>query len=257
MKGFFLALALVLASGFIAVPSFAHGGDHQNTTLAGAVMNGVDNEENREALKNFVMHAKAHIEEAVHIEDFFVLLSQFRDGEGDWIAHERSIYLYIFTAGETEQGHHRDSSHIAIFNALGPQSEGFDIRDMTDANGVEVAHQLVDVAAPQGDGFGEYTWDDPRIEGDEVNEPGKSPGTSPKVGYVVKVELPGGEQLTSTGFVLGSGFYPTPLADDSDDGCAIAGGTAGGGGPGSLFNLFLVASALFLAVSWKTRAVRR
>ncbi len=99
MKGFFLAVALVLASGFIAVPSFAHDGDHQNTTLASAVMNGVDNEENREALKNFVMHAKAHIEEAEYIEDFLILLSEFRDEDGDWMAHDRSIYLYIFHSG--------------------------------------------------------------------------------------------------------------------------------------------------------------
>ena len=257
MKGFFLAAALVLASGFIAVSSFAHDGDHQNTTLASAVMNGVDNEENREALKNFVMHAKAHIEEAEYIEDFLILLSEFRDEDGDWIAHDRSIYLYIFTAGEAdEDGEHQE---IGIFNALSPLREGTNIHDMTDANGVEVAHELIDAATEPGrDGFGEYTWDDPRIEGDEVNEPGKSPGTSPKIGYVVTVELPGGEQLTSTKFVLGSGFYPTPLMDsDSDSGCAIAGGNTGKNGLSSLFNLLLVVSALSLAVSWRIHTVRR
>ena len=218
-------------------------------------MNGVDNEENRNTLKNFVMHAKAHIEEAEYIEDFLILLSEFRKEEGDWIAHERSIYLYIFTAGEAdEHGEHRE---IGIFNALNPQREGTNIHNMTDANGVEVAHELIDAATePRRDGFGEYTWDDPRIKGDEVSEPGKSPGTSAKVGYVVKVELPGGEQLTSTEFVLGSGFYPTPLMD-SDSGCAIAGGTAGRDSLGSLLNLVLTVSALFLAVSWKTHTVRR
>ena len=257
MKGFFLAAVLVLASGFIAVPSFAHGGDHQDTTLASAVMNGVDNDGNRDTLKNFVMHAKAHIEEADLIEDFLTLLSEFRNEEGDWIAHERSIYLYIFTTGETADGEHREI--IAIFNAINAQREGTNIHDMTDANGVEVAHELIDAATEPGrDGFGEYTWDDPRIEGDEVREQGKSSGTSPKVGYVVTVELPGGDQLTATEFVLGSGFYPTPLMDsDSDSGCAIAGGTAGRDGLSSLFNLVLAVSALFLAVSWKAHAVRR
>ncbi len=251
MKGFFLAVALVLASGFIAVPSFAHGdGDHQYTTLASAVMNDVDNDENRDALRNFVMHAKAHIEEAEHIEDFLLLLSEFRDEEGDWMAHGRSIYLYIFTAGETESGEHEE---IALFNAVNPAVEGLNLHEVTDADGVEIAHELIDVAAPEGAGFGEYTWDDPRIEGDEVNEAGKSPGTSDKVSYTVKVELPGSAQ---TEFVLGSGFYPTPLMDDSDDGCAIAGGTAGKDSLSPLFNLFLVVSALFLAVSWKTRTVR-
>lgn len=256
MKGFFLAVALVLASVFIAVPSFAHGGgDHQSTTLASDVMNGVDNEENRDALKNFVMHAKAHIEEAAHIEDFLVLLSEFRDEQGDWIAHERSIYLYIFTAGEADE--HGEHQEIAVFNAVNPAVEGINLHGLTDADGVEVAHEIIDAATqPGGDGFGEYTWDDPRIEGDEVNEEGKSPGTSAKVSYAVKVELPG---MTATEFVVGSGFYPTPLMDDSDDdGCAIAGGGATGrDGLGSLFNLLLVVSALFLTVSWRIRTVRR
>jgi len=241
------------------LPSFAHGeggGDHESATLASAVMNGVDNDENREALKNFVEHAKAHIEEATHIEDFLILLSEFRDEQGDWIAHERSIYLYIFTAGEAdESGEHQD---IAVFNAINPAVEGINLHEMTDANGVEVAHEIIDAATePGGDGFGKYTWDDPRIEGDEVNEAGKSPGTSNKISYAVKVELPGGEQLTSTEFVVGSGFYPTPLMDDSDDGCAIAGGTTGRNSLSSLFNLFLVVSAMFLAVSWRIHTIRR
>ena len=257
MKRFFLVIAVALVSVFTAVPSFAHGGDHQNTTLASDVMNGVDNEENRDALKNFVMHAKDHIEEAAHIEDFLILLSEFRDEEGDWIAHERSIYLYIFTAGEADE--HGEHQEIAVFNAINPAVEGVNLHGITDADGVEVAHELIDAATqPEEDGFGEYTWDDPRIEGDEVTEAGKSPGTSPKVSYAVKVELPGGEQLTATEFVLGSGFYPTPLVDDSDDdGCAIAGGTSGRDSLSSLFNLFLVVFALFLAVSWKVHTVRR
>ena len=257
MKGFFLAVALVLVSVFTAVPSFAHGGDHESTTLASAVMNGVDNEENRDALRNFVMHAKAHIEEAAHIEDFLILLSEFRDEQGDWIAHERSIYLYIFTAGEADE--HGDHREIAVFNAVNPAVEGINLHGLTDADGVEVAHEIIDAATqPGGDGFGEYTWDDPRIEGDEVNVPGKSPGTSAKISYAVKVELPGGEQLTSTEFVVGSGFYPTPLMDVSDDdGCAVAGGTSGRDSLSSLFNLFLAVSALFLAVSWRIQAVRR
>ena len=168
------------------------------------------------------------------------------------MAHERSIYLYIFMASEADE--HGVHQEIALFNAINPAVEGINLHEVTDANDVEIAHELIDVAAPEGDGFGEYTWDDPRIEGDEVNEAGKSPGTSDKVSYTVKVELPGSAQ---TEFVLGSGFYPTPLMDDSgDDGCAIAGGTAGRDGLSPLFNLFLVVSALFLAVSWKTRTVR-
>ncbi len=214
-------------------------------------MNGVDNEENRDALRNFVMHAKAHIEEATHIQDLLILLSGFRNEEGDWIAHERSIYLYIFTDVTTEHEH----EEVAVFNAIYPQREGLDLHGMTDANGLEVVHELLE--AVDGDGFAEYTWDDPRFEGDEVNETGKTPGSSDKVGYVEKVTLLG----ESTTFLLGSGFYPTPLSepmmDDGDDGCAIAGGTTGKNGLSSLFNLLLVVSALSLAVSWKIHTVRR
>ena len=270
MKRFFLVAVLGLASAFIALPSFAHDGNGhpQDATLASAVMNGVDNQENRQALKKFVDHAKHHVEAAEHIEDLLILLSEFRNSP-DWIAHESSIYLYIFTAGE-EEGHHEeegdhsegedeDDGHIeeiAVFNANNPAIEGLNIHEMTDANGVEIAHELLE-AATEGDGFGEYTWDDPRIEGDEVDEEGKSPGNSDKVGYAVTVQLLGGEKSELDFFVLGSGFYPTPLMNDSDDGCAVAGGTTERNGLSLLFNLFLMVSALFLVVSWRTPAVRR
>ncbi len=253
MKGFFLALALVLASGFIAAPSFAHGGDsddHTDTTLASDVMNGVDNQENKDALKKFVMHAKEHVNEADHIEDLLILLSKFRDEEGDWIAHGGSIYLYIFADVSPGTEGEEEHEEVIIFNAINPAVEGLNLHGMIDANDVEIAHELIEAV----DGFAEYTWDDPRIEGDEVTEDGRSPGTSPKVGYVEKITLLDDD---SHQFLLGSGFYPTPLMDDSDDGCAIAGGTAGRDGFSPLFNLFLVVSALFLAVSWRTRTVRR
>lgn len=253
MKGFFLAVALVLVSVFIAVPSFAHGGDHQNTTLASDVMNGVDNDENRDALKNFVAHARDHIREAEHIEDLIVLLAEFEREEGDWIAHEGSIYLYIFADVSSDAEGEEEHEEIVIFNANNPRVVGLNLHEMTDANGLEIAHELIE--AVDGDGFAEYTWDDPRIEGDEVSEAGKSPGTSPKIGYVEKVTLLDDPQT----FLIGSGFYPAPLMDDSDDdGCAIAGGTATGRDSlGLLFNLFLVVSALFLAVSWRIHTVRR
>ena len=140
MKRFSLAIALVLVSVFISVSSFAHGGDdedHQSTTLASAVMNGIgsddgiDNDENREALKNFVMHAKEHIREAVHIEDLLLLLTEFRDKEGDWIAHEDSIYLYMFT--DVSSDAHEE---LVVFHAINFDVEGLDLHGMRDANGL-------------------------------------------------------------------------------------------------------------------------
>ena len=252
MKRFSLAVALALVTIFISAPSFAHGGgDHQSTALASDVMNGIDNGGNRDALKNFVTHAKDHIREATHVEDLLLLLIEFRDEKGDWIAHEGSIYLYIF-ADVSSDMNEEEHEELVIFNAVNPAVEGLNLHEMTDANGLEIAHELID--AVDGDGFVKYTWDDPRFEGDEVNEPGKSPGSSDKVGYVEKVTLLDDPAT----FLLGSGFYPTPLMDDSDDGgCAIAGGTTGRDSLSSLFNLFLVVSALFLAVSWRIHTVRR
>ena len=249
MKRFSLAIALVLVSVFISVSSFAHGedDDHQSTTLASGVMNGIDNDDNREALKNFVTHAKEHIREAEHIEDLLLLLTEFRDKEGDWIAHEDSIYLYMFT--DVSSDAHEE---LVVFHAINFDVEGLDLHGMRDANGDEIAHKLIE-AIVGGDGFAEYTWDDPRFEGDEVTEAGRSPGSSPKVGYVEKVTLLDDPAT----FLIGSGFYPTPYSPASDNGCAIAGGTTGRDSLSSLFNLFLMVSALFLAVSWKSRTVKR
>ena len=255
MKRFSLAIALVLVSVFISVSSFAHGdGDHQSTTLASEVMNGIDDAQtteyaqNKATLKNFVMHAKEHIREAIHIEDLLLLLTEFRDKEGDWIAHEDSIYLYMFT--DVSSDAHEE---LVVFHAINFDVEGLDLHGMTDANGDEIAHALIDAIDGDGDGFAEYTWDDPRFEGDEVTEAGRSPGSSPKVGYVEKVTL----LEDPATFLIGSGFYPTPYSPASDNGCAIAGGTTGRDSLSSLFNLFLMVSALFLAVSWKSRTVKR
>ena len=255
MKRFSLAIALVLVSVFISVSSFAHGdGDHQSTTLASEVMNGIDDDKNREALKDFVTHAKEHIREAEHIEDLLLLLTEFRDKEGDWIAHEDSIYLYIFTEVRSDVQEEVSSDgheELVVFHAINSDVEGLDLHGMRDANGLEIAHALV--GAIDGDGFAEYTWDDPRFEGDEVTEAGRSPGSSPKVGYVEEVTL----LEDPATFLIGSGFYPTPYSPASDNGCAIAGGTTGRDSLSSLFNLFLMVSALFLAVSWKSRTVKR
>ena len=115
------------------------GGDHQSTTLASEVMNGIDNDGNREALKDFVTHAKEHIREAEHIEDLLLLLTEFRDKEGDWIAHEDSIYLYMFT--DVSSDAHEE---LVVFHAINFDVEGLDLHGMRDANGDEIAHKLIE-----------------------------------------------------------------------------------------------------------------
>ncbi|MCY3827249.1 MAG: hypothetical protein OXG10_07755, partial [Candidatus Dadabacteria bacterium] len=90
-----------------------------------------------------------------------------------------------------------------------------------------------------------YKWDDPLVEGDEVNEPGMSPGTSPKVSYVEGARIDPRFGV----WIFGSGIYP-PAEDD--DGCAIAGADSK---PWSaVFNLFLVVFSICIAFWWRDRS---
>ena len=100
--------------------------------------------------------------------------------------------------------------------------------------------------------FVEYNWDNPAIDGDSPPGGGAG-GSSPKLGYVETLAIPGVPQV----FIFGSGLYlgsDTPETDTDDDGaCAIAGD--GNTTQNTIFNLFLVMSVLFLAVSFKRRSV--
>ena len=239
MRSLFFAAIFALAGAF---PVFAQ--------TASDVVNDTDSQANRDALKSFVDNAKNHIEGAQGIDDLFSRLRDQRD-EGTWMNKENGIYVFIFQkpqAGGDEE--------LVIFNANNPELEGRNLH-VTDASmpSVDVGHSINTAVVEkegEGKGFSEYTWDDPRFEGDEVDEEGKSPGTSKKVSYAVEVTLLNDPQK----FILGSGFYPNPppAMDDSDDGCAIVSGELSTRkSASSMLNLLLIVSALFLAVSWKSR----
>ena len=141
-----------------------------------------------------------------------------------------------------------------VVNGNNPELTGSPFRGVTDEDNVDIGKEIIETAGADGKGgFVRYKWDDPDIEGDEVNEPNKSPGTSPKISYVEGAMFSG---LPGRVFIFGSGIYPK--ADSSDDagsgdgdGCAIAGTSSKPGN--AFFNLFLIVFSLCLAVSLRNR----
>lgn len=105
-----------------------------------------------------------------------------------------------------------------------------------------------------------YHWDNPTVDGDEVENflaKGVVPGTSIKESYLEVVDITGGFSQPVY-LVFGSGIYldsadkETCESADDDGGCAIA--ATGSTHQGALLNLFLIASVLFSAVFLRKRS---
>ena len=186
----------------------------------------------------------------------------------EWPWESGSIYFYIVTDTDKMFG---------IFNGNTPQLQDRTLR-LRDDNGVEIAERILEEVRARDDtpnrGFLTYLWDDPTIRGDEVvceetgpasgpspeDEdvfcdagnpiPGRSPGTSVKTGYFIRTNFGVGE----TYYVVGSGIYPKSRGGGGGSGgCAIASGS-GNEFEVAAFNLFLMAAALFLATSGRSRS---
>ena len=158
--------------------------------------------------------------------------------EGSW--KHGSVYLFIMTPGT-------DSAPPRVFlNGNNPELTGAPFVDILDEDEVDVGEIIIEAAGEDGKGgIVRYKWDDPLVEGDEVNEPGMSPGTSPKVSYVEGAQI----HPRLGVWIFGSGIYP-PAEDD--DGCAIAGADSK---PWSaVFNLFLVVFSICIAFWWRDRS---
>ncbi len=198
----------------------------------------VQERQTRESLKDFVEGA------IIRYSDAIDLLMQNRSPErrneatrivqcfskpGHW--KSGSIYLFVMTADTT-----------VVINGLNQELAGSQFRNVFDEDGVDIGKEIIDTAGEDGaEGFVEYKWDDPSVDGDEVSEPGKAKGISPKVSYVkgVLFSIPSPQV-----YIFGSGIYPK---DGDDDGCAIAGASSK---PGSIvLNMFLIMFSMVLAVS--------
>ena len=147
-----------------------------------------------------------------------------------------AIYMFLMTSATT-----------VFFNGNNPLLEDTNLY-VVDEDGVNVGDEIIKTASGTGvGGFVNYKWDHPLIDGDEVREDGKSPGTTPKRSYVEGFNLPGQDVV----FILGSGIYPGDYADDGG-GCAVAG--SADASRSAAANLLLIVSALFLATSLRRRA---
>ncbi len=167
----------------------------------------------------------------------------------------RSDSVYLFMMFEENRN--------VLFNGNNPGLEN-KFLNVVDENGCNVGDDIVGVINGQArqckdlgllpenpEGFVEYLWDDPTRTDDDVdiskdcpNGPSTcSPGTSPKLSYVVRIESAG----TGDSLIVGSGIYPE--SDDGGGGCAIA---ANGESTRSvMFNLLLIASLMLPAVLFR------
>lgn len=181
-----------------------------------------DEVKDAETLKRFVDGALEAIvnnfgvsrAEAPHLTRFRPLLR--REG-GPW--NQGDIYIYVMLG------------NLVIFNGNNRALDDTTL-DITDRNGCNVGEEIHRVIAgedreckslgllPQdSDGYLEYLWDNPDIEGDEderfLESQEFSPGFTPKLGYVKSFTTPQGISL-----IVGSGVYPVA---ESDGGCTVAG----------------------------------
>ncbi len=236
MRECVFGIILVAASAVMAVPALA--GD---TAAAGKNIVTASDVVDKDTLKSFVTRAKNHIEAASTPSELFAALRELRTDE-TW--RKGSIYLFIVQR-PTETG-----GEIIIFNASNRDLEGGSMH-LVDIDGTDVGHEF-EKTVYSGDGFLEYRWDNPAVSGDELNEPGKVPGTSRKLSYAVDLSIFGHPE----DLMLGAGYYLDP-PPAKKKGCAVAAAGSGTPSQSSVFNLFLMVSALFLAVSWKSRPEKK
>ena len=194
----------------------------------------------REELKMFVKGAIDFFESALTDSQIDLAKTRklFRAEDGPW--RHVSTYIWIM-----------DDKGNVIFNGGNRNIEQTNLLRGQNQTLVDIIERLIEASkkTEEDERFVNYDWDDPNIEGDEAPGGGAG-GSSPKLGYVEPFPNPFN---TDQIFIFGSGLYLEPGTETSDDGgCAISGtrNTA----QGSLFNLFLVMSVLFLAVSFKRRS---
>ena len=137
---------------------------------------------NRGTLKSFVERAAMVLaENASDLETAYTFLDgNFRE-EGEW----RHGQVYVFA---------QTMELVSFFHVLRPEFEGLDRSENEDVNGVKINQELR-AAVLSGDGYVEYWYDNPAVEGDE--ETG-----SPKVAYATSVTI------ESVPLIFGSGIYP-------------------------------------------------
>ncbi len=155
----FLLSALVLACVFsdtqLAPAHGKHAGGSKETATAGTA-------DSRDALREFVLHAKAHWEVPVPDEQ---ILDQWRNilyeltHRGDWMYG--SNYLILV-----------DKQGRAVAHGYYESAHGKDLTVLRDARGTDVVQKLIEAAqANKQGGFVDYYWDDPKDTSDHKDSP--------------------------------------------------------------------------------------
>ena len=143
----------------------------------------------RSTLRTFVERATALTESEVSsASGTYAFFDRTFRPMGEW--HRGPIYIFA-----------ANTQGVIRFHAASRSLEGRNLYNDKDKNGVYYVRELIAAAEAGGD-FVEYLFDNPDVQGDE--EEG-----SPKVSYVMLLDLPG-EKL-----IIGSGYYPaipTPIA---------------------------------------------
>ena len=210
----------------------------------------VKEEEDRELLKLFVEEASDFFLRASSRPEIDVIQLRrlFRIEGGPW--RDGSTYIYIM-----------DERGNVIFNGANRSIEQTKLWDLED-NGDYFIRRIIAAAKTRDEhggfvgGFVEYNWNDPEDPNDDPPGGGAG-GTSPKLAYAKAVPLNPllKEDPNSPVYVFGSGVYLESGVEDGGGGCAIIAAGAESAPEGTVFNLFLVVSALFLAISSKRRSV--
>jgi len=137
---------------------------------------------NRGTLKSFVERAASVVaENGPDLDTAYAFLDDNFREEGEW----RHGQVYVFA---------QTMELVNFFHAFRPEIEGLDRTENEDVNGVKINQELR-AAVLSGEGYVEYWYDNPAVEGDE--ETG-----SPKVAYATVLTI------GSTPLIFGSGIYP-------------------------------------------------
>jgi hypothetical protein len=154
-----------------------------------------------------------------------------------------------------------DGRGNVIFNGANRSIEQTNLLQSQDSTLVDTIERIIAAAKTRDEqegfvgGFVNYNWDDPADSNDDPPGGGAG-GTSPKLAYAKAVTLNPllKEDPDSPVYVFGSGIYLESEVEDGGGGCAIVAAGAEGAPESTVFNLFLVVSALFLAISSKRRS---
>ena len=169
LKGVFTCAVAFICVFSYAVSASAHG-KHANAGKETATASKAGT--SRSALREFVLHAKAHWEVPVPRErslDFWQQVLHEVERQGDW--KSGSNYLILV-----------DKQGRSIAHGYYESAPGHDITVWRDARGTDVVQELIEAAQSSGQGgFVDYYWDDPDDPSDNA--------TSPKSAYAVNYRV--------------------------------------------------------------------